>query len=54
MQQINDCEWVSSCGEWTVFTDGTIRVYNVEEQVDVEHVNLPHEVQSLLDMLNDE
>lgn len=52
MQKITDHEWVSSCGEWTVFTDGKIRVYNVEEQVDIEHVDIPHEVQSLLDMLD--
>jgi hypothetical protein len=54
MQKINDFEWVSECGEWTVFTDHNIRVYNLEERVDIESTNLPDEVQELLNKLETE
>jgi hypothetical protein len=54
MQKINDFEWVSECGEWTVFTDHNIRVYNLEERVDIESTNLPDEVQELLNKFETE
>lgn len=33
MFQVNDHEWISNDGEWTVFTDGPTRIYHLEEFV---------------------
>lgn len=33
MQQINGSEWISKCGEWSVLTDGVVRIYNLDDLI---------------------
>jgi hypothetical protein len=51
LQQINDKEWISDDGEWIVFTDGKVKVYHLEERIDLDHADIPKEVQIFLDSL---
>jgi hypothetical protein len=48
MQKINENEWISECGEFTVFTNGIVRVYQNEEIIDFTKINLPVEVEEFL------
>ena len=52
LYQISETEWISECGEWEISTKtGRPRVYNLGENIDMEIVDVPDEVQELYDEL---